>query len=1065
MEEYIPSYPNIAFDKFNQIISNKKEFLDDVDPIFFKHQKNIARFLSPKTLYNSILLIHEMGTGKTATAIATIELIRQQDPNYKHVVVLASGKTQLNVFRDEIFRRVPYLLEKYASTKLERPTILKREGYTFDTYRVFAKEIRGLSDKLLQERFEHTIFIMDEIHNLTSSKTNVTDSEPGITNTKAYRILNHLMKLLKNRKLLCMTGTPIRDQPYEIAKLLNLVVPLDKQFETGQAFQSKYFDIKEKVTLLGDVEYPVYEWKPNSLKQFQDIMIGYTSYLKRQLPKQLSIEFMTNPKVTLPLKQFKVFGHIMSEEQSTLYLQNFIQDLETSDKDNLVTSSLAYFRSRQASLFVFPEEEGDSIGKKAADIYIKYVPKPTDKSKLSSIAWKPKMKILFPTQLSISDRLLKVKQYSVVYSFLIDEILRNPSELVYIYAFLKSGCGIYVFVSFLIQYFNFELVTTIEQMKTKSTKKRVVVLNADFFSDSQLKIIIDEFNRDENKFGEYVQVVIGTKQTKEGITLKNIRQIHIVQPEWNYADISQALARGIRVGSHLALEEYYQGKQIYVRIFQHCAIPLSVEETDEDEISYGDSDLDNSVDLEQYKRSEIKDMNIKLIERALLESSWDCFINKERNQGHEEGSRECEYTTCSFKCVGETEEVGDDYSTFNPYYSDSEKAFIAQNILNVYSEIDAASEEWLMTNPFHNYPNPILVWEVLNTQFILNNRQITNRKGLPAYLKKWNQIYYLTDNPFTASYSNFYYYEQNVLETSYSFQGIVSNLMKYRFTYFLVSMIRFLYKNTVENKNYCIQQIVQTPLPLQELLLESILRLKISEKMSNIFFDIMIDHYQTQKRLMRYTRFWKSTLLPTASRYYIISLDKWTNDNPETDDNITGVEEEKSTTSLETTELKENSDAFNDKYINNNEYGFYGILEIGKADTKFKIRDVRNKELVYGTNKSKVPKGELCGQSFSKKKDGLIGILFLLGYEAPSDKLTLSVSEIKTMFIPNKKGESTSLIKLYDKLNATKEIQFESFTEENWKTLYILSKLKLPELCQLVREKLTQLDLIFTKKV
>lgn len=1064
--EFIPSYPDVAFPEFMNIISAKNEFIDDSDTIFFKHQKNIARFLSPKTLYNSILLIHEMGTGKTATAIATIELIRRQDARFSKIIVLANGKTQLNVFRQEIFDRVPTLLEKYSKTNIERNTILKREGYIFDTYRVFAKDIMGLSETLLKQRFENTIFIMDEVHNLTSSKTVTETAESGVSNSKAYRVLHRLLHILKNRKLLCMTGTPIRDQPFEIAKLLNLVLPLKTQLETGQSFINKYFKITKEVKLLGDVVYPIYDWKMGEKEDFQSIVKGYTSYLKKELPKELVVDYMRNPELKIPLEHFAVYGHAMSETQSLLYFQNFAKDLETATVgEEASVSSLAYFRSKQASLFVFPsdDEEGDTIGKQVAEDHIKYVYKVTDKSKLSGIAWKSKMRTLFPTSLSIKERLDRVKQYSAIYSFVINEILRNPSELVYLYSFLKSGSGIYILVSLLTQYFNFELVTSIEQMRKKSTKKRIVVLNGDFFSDTQLRQIIVEFNRDTNKFGESVQVVIGTKQTKEGITLRNIRQIHVIQPEWNYADISQALARGIRVGSHKALQEYYKdsGTSIRVRVFQHVAIPLSLEEDEGDEISFGVPDFSSSIDVEQYRRSEIKDMNIKVIERALLESSWDCLINKDRNEGSVQGSRNCEYTQCKVTCF-EEKPLSDtmDFSTFNPFeYSDNERRFISQNIERLFSEKNGVSTDCILDRVFEDYPNRSLVLQVLRDEFVHDNRLLKDRLGLFRYLRKWNDQVFLTDEPFdNTAYDNFYFLNNHVLEMDTSLDLLIKNTMLFRFPPVLKQLLGLFYKNPMKNGDSCISRILQFSPKVQELLVESIISLEKGQP-QHLFSKFVINHYEKQKRLRRVEKNWISTIINNRARLFEYGKQIWI-DNDDMEESVT-VPVPVQANVPSSTIIIEGSSEFNKKYIDDNPYGFYGIVEIGKAVTKFKIRDVRDKTLVYGKNKAKVPKGELCGQSFSRKKDGLIIILFQLEYTDFDKNVTESVVQLKKLFM--EKTVNTIFTKLYKKLQESREIDVSKFTENEWKTLYVLSKLKLPELCKLVQSRLAELDLIYTK--
>jgi superfamily II DNA or RNA helicase len=161
----------------------------------------------------------------------------------------------------------------------DKNTILKKNGFYFDTYRLFSKSIQFYDDNKLHSSFENTIFIMDEIHNLTASLSKI--SSHSLTNTKAYAILYRVMHLLRNRKLLCMTGTPIRDKPYEIAKILNLVIPKENAFPIGEKFNTEYLDEVETINMLGNIQLTLYTMKEDMISDFQMKIQGYVSYLKK----------------------------------------------------------------------------------------------------------------------------------------------------------------------------------------------------------------------------------------------------------------------------------------------------------------------------------------------------------------------------------------------------------------------------------------------------------------------------------------------------------------------------------------------------------------------------------------------------------------------------------------------------------------------------------------------------------------------------------------------------------------------------------------------------------------
>jgi hypothetical protein len=91
----------------------------------------------------------------------------------------------------------------------------------------------------------------------------------------------------------------------------------------------------------------------------------------------------------------------------------------------------------------------------------------------------------------------------------------------------------------------------------------------------------------------------------------NIQQIHILTPSWNFADVSQAIARGLRKNSHTALLQ--EGMEdITVRVFLHTALLHPAEDLTPEEKK---ETLFLSIDFQRYARSEIKDRNARLMYR------------------------------------------------------------------------------------------------------------------------------------------------------------------------------------------------------------------------------------------------------------------------------------------------------------------------------------------------------------------------------------------------------------------------------------------------------------------
>lgn len=72
-----------------------------------------------------------------------------------------------------------------------------------------------------------------------------------------------------------------------------------------------------------------------------------------------------------------------------------------------------------------------------------------------------------------------------------------------------------------------------------------------------------------NLHGEFVKLIMITQSGAEGISLKNVRQVHILEPYWNPVRIKQVIGRAVRAGSHLALpkEERVVDVFMYLMVF------------------------------------------------------------------------------------------------------------------------------------------------------------------------------------------------------------------------------------------------------------------------------------------------------------------------------------------------------------------------------------------------------------------------------------------------------------------------------------------------------------------
>tara|TARA_B100001094_G_scaffold118236_1_gene114000 strand:+ start:1271 stop:5116 length:3846 start_codon:yes stop_codon:yes gene_type:complete len=88
-----------------------------------------------------------------------------------------------------------------------------------------------------------------------------------------------------------------------------------------------------------------------------------------------------------------------------------------------------------------------------------------------------------------------------------------------------------------------------ELVSEGSKKKRFTYLTGKESQEIR-KLNKDAFNSKENMRGEYIQLILISSAGAEGISLACVRQVHIMEPFWNYIRIDQVFGRAIRIGSH-----------------------------------------------------------------------------------------------------------------------------------------------------------------------------------------------------------------------------------------------------------------------------------------------------------------------------------------------------------------------------------------------------------------------------------------------------------------------------------------------------------------------------------
>jgi len=640
VESLIPSFPEIS-ESIARELYFKQEFYENRLPSSIPHvkgqlfpqQKVVARFLDKRSPYNGLLVVHETGTGKTCAAFAAAEANKED----KRIVFLATGRPLIRKFQRELGETC--FPERYRDKILKsdgtRRKQLRLKKYTFSTHGVYTTRLS--KNKLKSSSFEDTLFIIDEIHRIRKkvkdTKNNVSPYEQ-IFKLFHSRMVNKsdctIATLPLNSKVVLLSATPMFDQADEIIDVLNLLLPaildtkdtkklipaleLEGNFENGKLTYRKV----EKSGICS-ISEKTSEGEGNQAL-LKEAMYGLVSYMKR--PKGVNYKFMEpagGSRLSIEnqekLKPLKLWPCYMKGEQLAVY-QGAFQKFEGIGKGKGKYQGLeragcgSFNHSTKYDAFIENVRNAQKNGKKVF-AYIR----------------------------TVSAKLMELKDGKLV------EPAFNCKEKK---AKAKDSC--------------YGGLNVLKERLRKAKLGKVLYYQGDS-TDAERDKSIAKFNNPNNARGEKFPLLVGTQAIREGVTLKDVQEVHVLQPSWNYSSLDQVLGRALRAESHVALIDRERKEEASsenfdfpafegVDVYLYAAMPPAEDEDEEGEEKKKDGFDGGSLDLFMYLRSVEKDKSIARVRRTLKEAAIDCPLFYKRNVATEYGSRDCEYGDCEYNCAG-----------------------------------------------------------------------------------------------------------------------------------------------------------------------------------------------------------------------------------------------------------------------------------------------------------------------------------------------------------------------------------------------------------------------------
>ena len=913
------------------------------------HQKFLKNFINKNTPYKGILIFHGVGVGKTCTATTIsssfIDLYKKED---KKIICLVSKNIQpnwMNTIYDptkgdnqcngETFQSIIHNIDMKANTSAKVKKLIK-EYYEFYGYQQFSNKVKkliemksGLVGKktveeiekmVIKKYFSDRVLIIDEVHNLRDD--NLDKFSKG-----AIKFLDKVIKYSDNLRVVLLSATPMFNKATEIQWLLNLLLKNDKRPTISK---HEIFDSEDKLTESG-------------IALLKKKTRGYVSYVRGENPITFPIRLYPDDNndpmcinggkggcMKYPVTDFKgepysadiyqfkflkMYYNQMESHQSTIY-DNYSASLAdtfqmTDMRMGVQISNIVYppidvligkteitntnFRKMYGGAALLNPENGIMKASKKnmfrySNSYRKYIQEPIfDIENIGAISTKIK-NLLGGLQQSKSNGII----------FIYTEFL--PSGI-FPLAFALEHMGFEKYSGNMLDYpewkkgekytkkepIDYEWDPISAKKKTPFKRAKYIVLSGNKNFSPNNEDEIKALTSERNKNGENIKIVIGNVVASEGLDLKNVREIHILDPWFHLSRIEQIIGRGIRFCSHIKLEKPERNVTVYL----HVA---------------GTNPEKESIDTYTYRKAEEKASIIGQVETVLKENAIDCYLNKQINQikknqirpinlvssrgeqitNHDvhdkDYSKICSFGDCGFSC--DCEEINETDINFDTFTLKNSKDLFMQvkkvvvelfEITTYYplNEIIERVLETIDTNTnviyytlYDMIDNKTPLWNHRNTSGYLINKNNyylfqphdNSDEALPLYYRgdsgQPDQIKYiqLKDNLFTKDkkVERVYGYDEIYNMMKVSFNENSSFLKKYSFNTYIDNYKGGIYQEyTIDDLSYKEKVILMKDI-LKEYLLtgsvDGLLRNKVFEFFKdNLIYEKDLNYYLLEK--------------------------------------------------------------------------------------------------------------------------------------------------------------------------------------------------------------------------
>lgn len=597
------------------------------------YQVFLSQFLDYNSPYRDILIYHGLGAGKTRSTINIYNMLYNYTPGW-NVYILLKATLRDSTWMKELEK---WLQKDEKKFRMDNIIFISYDSPTADKAFLTAVQNADASKK--------SMYIIEEAHNFISNVYSNISSRHG---RRAQSIYDHIIQDKKDNdgvRVICLSATPAINTPFELALLFNLLRP--KSFPASETEFNQLYVTNASYARLSDA-------KKNN---FQRRIMGLVSYYIGATPDYF------------PSKTTNYLDIVMSKYQEEIYsLFEEIEDKIARKKRNQQGSETYKSYTRQSCNFVFPLMDQGMSGEtrprpnqfkvttKDAQNLEKGKNNSLNKDKESSTYYNMQNYVEATTKFVakfeeyLNERAEKDRKDGYT---LIDDIKKlgdgdfneytkstSKKSRVFEALYNCSAKMLAIMVNMMkskgpvLLYSNYVLMEGLQIFKTylgqlgfsqyvdnyKGKDGHRYMEYHGGIDKKERAENVDIFNNIENKHGKICKIIMISPAGAEGISLYNVRQVHIMEPYWHEVRIEQMIGRAIRLCSHKALPM----AERHVDVFRYKSVR--------------DSSIKKKWTTDEYIEdlARGKDGLTRSFLDAIKEVSIDCGLNKAHNKLQQE---------------------------------------------------------------------------------------------------------------------------------------------------------------------------------------------------------------------------------------------------------------------------------------------------------------------------------------------------------------------------------------------------------------------------------------------